>query len=263
MKTRGIFYIILGLLLLSLLGVEGCPDKKEGTELGAYIGGTSGLDISFVDEEPPLEVLDQDDPFFITLLVENMGEYTIPKGKIIGTLSGISKDQFNIRSLHIKSTNDLLGRSKIGDEVVEGGLEDLQFDQAEFKYDLTADFKDGYETIIGERGVTLSGGQRQRLSIARALIKDPAILILDDSISAVDTKTEETILTNLEKTRKNKTTLIIAHRISTIKGADRIVIVDEGKIIDVGTHDELIVRCSFYKDMVERQRLEEEIEVTL
>lgn len=123
------------------------------------------------------------------------------------------------------------------------------------------DFKDGYETIIGERGVTLSGGQRQRLSIARAIIKDPVILILDDSISAVDTKTEETILANLEKTRKNKTTLIIAHRISTIKGADKIVIVDEGKVIDVGTHDELIIRCIFYKDMVERQRLEEEIEV--
>ena len=84
---------------------------------------------------------------------------------------------------------------------------------------------------------------------------------MDDSISAVDTKTEETILTNLEKVRKGKTTLIIAHRISTIKDADKIIIVDEGKVIDVGSHDELIIRCSFYKDMVERQKLEEEIEV--
>ncbi len=123
------------------------------------------------------------------------------------------------------------------------------------------DFEEGYETVIGERGVTLSGGQRQRLSIARALIKNPPILIMDDSISAVDTKTEETILNNLKKVRKGKTTLIIAHRISTIKDADKIIIVDEGKVIDVGTHQELIIRCSFYKDMVERQKLEEEIEV--
>lgn len=129
-------------------------------------------------------------------------------------------------------------------------------------HDNIIEFTDGYETVIGERGVTLSGGQRQRLSIARALIKDPSILIMDDSISAVDTKTEETILKNLKKVRKGKTTLIIAHRISTIKDADKIIIVDEGKVVDVGTHDELMNRCTFYKDMVERQRLEEEIEVT-
>jgi len=128
-------------------------------------------------------------------------------------------------------------------------------------HDNIIDFTEGYDTVIGERGVTLSGGQRQRLSIARALIKNPSILILDDSISAVDTKTEETILNNLEKIRKGKTTLIIAHRISTIKDSDRIIIVDEGKVIDVGTHEELYIRCNFYKDMVERQKLEEEVEV--
>ncbi|MCD6482151.1 MAG: ABC transporter ATP-binding protein [Candidatus Izimaplasma sp.] len=128
-------------------------------------------------------------------------------------------------------------------------------------HDNIIEFTDGYETVIGERGVTLSGGQKQRLSIARALIKDPAILILDDSISAVDTQTEDTILSNLKKVRKGKTTLIIAHRISTIKDADKIIIVEEGKVVDVGTHDELITRCAFYKDIVERQKLEEETEV--
>jgi len=128
-------------------------------------------------------------------------------------------------------------------------------------HDNIIDFTEGYDTVIGERGVTLSGGQRQRLSIARALIKNPSILILDDSISAVDTKTEETILSNLDKVREGKTTLIIAHRISTIKDSDKIIIVDEGKVIDVGTHDELYNRCNFYKDMVERQKLEEEVEV--
>jgi ATP-binding cassette subfamily B protein len=128
-------------------------------------------------------------------------------------------------------------------------------------HDNIVEFSEEYETIIGERGVTLSGGQRQRLSIARALIKDPSILILDDSVSAVDTKTEETILENLSRVRKGKTTLIIAHRISTIKDADKIIIVDDGKVIDVGTHDELLTRCSFYLDMVERQKLEDEVEV--
>ncbi len=128
-------------------------------------------------------------------------------------------------------------------------------------HDNIIDFEEGYETVIGERGVTLSGGQRQRVSIARALIKDPSILIMDDSISAVDTKTEETILNNLRAVRNGKTTLIIAHRISTIKDADKIIIVNEGKVIDTGTHQELMNRCNFYKDMVERQRLEEEVEV--
>lgn len=123
------------------------------------------------------------------------------------------------------------------------------------------EFTDGYQTIIGERGVTLSGGQRQRISIARALIKNPEILILDDSVSAVDTKTEETILKNLKDIREGKTTIIIAHRISTIKNADKIIIVDEGEIIDIGTHAELIKRCEFYQEMVERQQLEDEIEV--
>jgi len=123
------------------------------------------------------------------------------------------------------------------------------------------EFSDGYSTIIGERGVTLSGGQRQRISIARALIKNPPIIILDDSVSAVDTKTEETILANLKELRDDKTTIIIAHRISTIKNADKIIIVDDGKVVDIGTHDALLDRCLFYKDMVERQKLEDEIEV--
>jgi ATP-binding cassette subfamily B protein len=123
------------------------------------------------------------------------------------------------------------------------------------------EFSDGYDTVIGERGVTLSGGQRQRISIARALIKNPPIVILDDSVSAVDTKTEETILNNLNTIREGKTTIIIAHRISTIKNANKIIVVDDGRVLDIGSHDELLERCAFYKDMVERQKLEDEIEV--
>lgn len=128
-------------------------------------------------------------------------------------------------------------------------------------HDNIIEFSEGYNTVIGERGVTLSGGQRQRVAIARALMKNSPIMILDDSVSAVDTSTEVTILQNLKKVRQGKTTLIIAHRISTIQNADKIIVVDDGAIVDVGKHDELYERCAFYKDMVDRQRLEDEMEV--
>ncbi len=128
-------------------------------------------------------------------------------------------------------------------------------------HDNIIDFSEGYETLIGERGVTLSGGQRQRISIARALIKEPPILILDDSVSAVDTNTEEIILKNLKTVRKNKTTILIAHRITTIKDANKIIVIDDGEIIGIGTHKEVMSSCIFYKDMVERQKLEDELEV--
>lgn len=127
-------------------------------------------------------------------------------------------------------------------------------------HDNILDFTEGYDTLIGERGVTLSGGQRQRISIARALVKEPPILILDDSVSAVDTNTEEKILSNLRKVRKGKTTILIAHRITTIKDASKIIVIDNGSIIGIGNHDQLLKTCTFYKDMVERQKLEDELE---
>ena len=120
------------------------------------------------------------------------------------------------------------------------------------------EFSNGYETILGERGVTLSGGQKQRVSIARALIKDAPILILDDSVSAVDTNTEKIILQNLRNTRQGKTTLLIAHRISTVQDLDKIILLDDGKVVDVGTHQELLSRCHEYKVMVELQKLDDE-----
>ena len=120
------------------------------------------------------------------------------------------------------------------------------------------EFTNGYETILGERGVTLSGGQKQRVSIARALIKDAPILILDDSVSAVDTNTEKIILQNLRNTRQGKTTLLIAHRISTVQDLDKIILLDDGKVVDVGTHQELLNRCHEYKVMVELQKLDDE-----
>ena len=124
--------------------------------------------------------------------------------------------------------------------------------------DNIVDFKDGYETVLGERGVTVSGGQKQRISIARALLKDAPILILDDSVSAVDTRTEKIILDNLKSSRANKTTLLIAHRISTVERLDKIIFLDDGKIEAVGPHDELYTGCPKYRRMVDLQRLEDE-----
>ena len=121
-----------------------------------------------------------------------------------------------------------------------------------------SEFPSKYATILGERGVTVSGGQKQRISIARALMKEASILILDDSVSAVDTKTERVIIDNLRENRRGRTTILIAHRISTVEQMDKIIFVDDGKIIAVGSHDELIESCPEYKLMVELQKLEEE-----
>ena len=120
------------------------------------------------------------------------------------------------------------------------------------------EFSLGYGTVLGERGVTVSGGQKQRISIARALMKDAPILILDDSVSAVDTKTEKTILENLRTTREGKTTILIAHRISTIEKMDKVLFIEDGRVAAFGKHDELYNTCQAYQKMVDLQKLEEE-----
>lgn len=127
-------------------------------------------------------------------------------------------------------------------------------------YENIVEFKDQFETILGERGVTVSGGQKQRISIARALAKDPEILILDDSVSAVDTKTEEAIIKNLHRIRKGRTTIFIAHRISTVKKMDKIILLDQGKVVAIGNHATLMKTSPLYQDMVKRQTLENLVE---
>ena len=119
-------------------------------------------------------------------------------------------------------------------------------------------FKNGYTTVLGERGVTLSGGQKQRVSIARAIIKNPKILIFDDCLSAVDTETEEEILTNLHRVSKEKTTFIISHRVSSAKNAHKIIVLDAGRIIQQGTHNQLLTEEGYYKELYEQQLLEKE-----
>lgn len=123
------------------------------------------------------------------------------------------------------------------------------------------EFTEGYKTVLGERGVTVSGGQKQRISIARAFMKQAAILIMDDSVSAVDTETEKVILNNLAKDRKNKTTVLIAHRISTVENMDKIIFMDDGEVVAVGTHEKLLSECPAYANIVALQKLEEKEDV--
>lgn len=139
---------------------------------------------------------------------------------------------------------------------------DLQVQQAAKYADVhnnIIEFKDQYETILGERGITLSGGQKQRVSIARALLKNSEIILLDDCLSAVDTETEEIILNNLEKIAKNKTVIIVSHRISSVKNADRIFIIDNGQIIEQGSHNQLVNQNGTYKEMFLKQLSEKEM----
>ncbi len=150
--------------------------------------------------------------------------------------------------------NIRFGNAEASDEDVEEAAQ-----QAGLTTDV-AGFPQGIKTVIGERGITLSGGQKQRTAIARALVREPLILILDDSLSAVDTHTEERILHALRTIRKGRTVLIVSHRVSSVKDADHIVVLDEGRIVERGTHDALVERGGYYADLYRRQTIEDELE---
>src|SRR5690606_14710688 len=127
-------------------------------------------------------------------------------------------------------------------------------------YENILGFPEGLRTRVGERGITLSGGQKQRVSIARAIIRDPRILILDDALSAVDTKTENTILNSMKRIMEDRTSIIISHRVSSAKLADKIIVLAEGEIVEEGTHEAMLERNGFYKNLYEKQMLTDETE---
>ena len=197
--------------------------------------------------------------------------------ELIGRLYDVEKGQIIINNKNIRDLNLFDLRNSIGyvpqdaflfsDSIInnikfgkENATEDEVFKAAKAAavHNNIIEFKKGYQTILGERGITLSGGQKQRVSIARALIKSPQILLLDDCLSAVDTETEEKIINNLESITNDKTTIIVSHRVSSAKKADKIIVLDEGEIIQQGTHNELINQVGYYKDLYAKQLLEKE-----
>ena len=170
---------------------------------------------------------------------------------IRGWLGYVPQDSF-LFSKSIKE-NILFGKYEATDEELRVAIK-----LADFEKDLSQ-LPEGLNTLVGEKGVALSGGQKQRISIARALIKDPEILLLDDSLSAVDAKTEKTIIGNIQRERAGKTTIIVTHRLSAVQHADKIIVLEDGKVIEAGTHHSLLNNGGWYKEQFERQQLEEEM----
>ena len=216
---------------------------NKGETIGV-VGKTGSGKTTFIKQLLRLYPIEEN-----TLLLDGKGieryyDYSV-RAKI-----GYAPQEYQLFSKSIKE-NVLFYRYDLEDK-----LDDV-LEQADIKKDISR-FKDGIDTLVGENGLSLSGGQKQRLGIARALLSNPDILILDDSLSAVDSNTEKTIIENIKKTREGKTNIIVAHRISAIRHADKIVVLDNGKILNFGTHDELLEKCPWYKQLDEYQNKEVE-----
>ena len=216
---------------------------NKGETIGV-VGKTGSGKTTFIKQLLRLYPIEEN-----TLLLDGKGmeryyDYSV-RAKI-----GYAPQEYQLFSKSIKE-NVLFYRYDLEDRL------DEVLEQADIKKDISR-FKDGIDTLVGENGLSLSGGQKQRLGIARALLSDPDILILDDSLSAVDSNTEKTIIENIKKTREGKTNIIVAHRISAVRHDDKIVVLDNGKILNFGTHDELIEKCPWYRQLDEYQNKEVE-----
>jgi ATP-binding cassette subfamily B protein len=259
------------------------PEIKNPTELPSKIEGTIQFEnVSFDYEDTHIKALDK-----ISFTVEKgktlaiLGKTGSGKSTILSLISrlyDVTEGAINIDNQPITTLNLYDLRNQISvvpqdaflfSDTIKNNIKfgnenatDEEVMEAAKKavvHENILTFNDQYETILGERGITLSGGQKQRVSIARALIKNAPILLLDDCLSAVDTETEETILNNLLTYCKDKTTIIVSHRVSSAKNADQIIILEEGKIIEKGTHNELLEQNGYYKDLYVKQLSEKEI----
>lgn len=186
-----------------------------------------------------------------SIFIDDHEIYKIPLNTLRSNLVMVPQEIFLFSDT--VANNISLGNNKATREEIEEVSRKAQV------YSSIIEFENGFDTVIGERGVTLSGGQKQRLAIARALLTDPNILILDDALSAVDTKTEKRILDNLIEKRKNKTTIIISHRISSIQHADKIIVLNNGRIEEEGNHEQLLTNNGIYADLYEKQQIEERL----
>ena len=216
---------------------------NKGETIGV-VGKTGSGKTTFIKQLLRLYPIEKNTLLFDGKGIERYYDYTV-REKI-----GYAPQEYQLFSKSIKE-NVLFYRYDLEDRL------DEVLEQADIKKDISR-FKDGIDTLVGENGLSLSGGQKQRLGIARALLSNPEILILDDSLSAVDSNTEKTIIENIKKTREGKTNIIVAHRISAVRHANKIVVLDNGKILNFGTHDELLEKCPWYRQLDEYQNKEVE-----
>lgn len=221
----------------------------EAGQTIAFVGRTGSGKSTIISLIPRLLDAPQD-----TIFVDGVSVRDYPLAQLRASIGYVPQETFLF-------SDTLANNVAFGVEKAEAAEIEQAADIAGLADDVR-DFPEGYETLVGERGITLSGGQKQRTAIARAVIRQPKILILDDSLSAVDTLTEEKILTRLKGVMRDRTSIIVSHRISTVREADLICVLDEGKIIERGTHNELIAMGGEYADLYERQLLEEELEAT-